>query len=86
MSKIEKAVQDLAVALEDLSVRVEKSVLGTTENSESLATAKNQARAAQKHAGKAALDLATVIDGLKSLIAKRAGPAPAKTADIDNGE
>ncbi len=70
MSKIEQAVKDLAIALEDLSVRAERSVVAAAENAESFSSATNQSRAAQKHAGKAALELAGVIDDLKGLIAK----------------
>ena len=74
MAKLETAVQDLAVALEELSVRVERRMLSSTEQDESLTTVRNQARAVQKHAGAAALGLASAIDELKAMI-ERVEPA-----------
>ena len=68
MSKLEKSVQELAIALEELSVRVEKNVLAAADHGESLATSRGQAQAAQKHAGKAARELARVITDLKAMI------------------
>ena len=69
MAKMETAVQDLAVALEELSARAERNSLATAEQQESLVSMKHQASAAQKHAGQAARDLATSINELKTTIA-----------------
>lgn len=70
MAKMETAVQDLAVALEGLSAKVERQMLSATEQTEALATTKSQTHAAQKHAGASALGLASAIDDLKGLIAR----------------
>ncbi|MCI5048012.1 MAG: hypothetical protein MRY59_10955 [Aquisalinus sp.] len=71
MSKLEKSVQELAIALEELSVRVEKNILTSADRDESLTTAQGQAQVIQQHAGKAARDLASAINDLKEIIATR---------------
>lgn len=81
MSKIEKSVQDLAVALDELSVRVEKTLLANAESGESLASAKAQAALAQQHAGKAGRDLKGIIDDLRDLLDQAPGPATDKTGE-----
>ncbi len=84
MSKMEKAVQDLAVALEELSVRAQKSVLASAENAESVAAMSEQADVAKQHADRAALDLASTITGLKAMISKYENSLSA--ADENQGE
>ncbi len=71
MSKLEKSVQELAIALEELSVRVEKNILTGADRDESLTTAQAQAQVIQQHAGKAARELAGAINDLKEIIATR---------------
>ena len=81
MSKLERAVQDLAIALEDLSVRVQKSSLSASERTERLVSIQSQASMAQNHAGKAARELAGTIESLKAMIAKAEAGDSSDTPD-----
>lgn len=84
MTTLESSVRDLKVALDDLSVRVERRALTLADQQEALSSIRDMAGTAQKYAGKAALDLATVIDEMRGLLAEDGDPdTPDK---YENGE
>ncbi|MHA7872052.1 MAG: hypothetical protein ACX939_06870 [Hyphococcus sp.] len=68
MTVLEKAVLDLAKALETLEQKVETRLDDTSADGEALASAKSRARAARNHATGASRTLAGAIDDLKALL------------------
>ena len=68
MSRIESAIQDLVVSLEELSARAERQLLDAADRKEELAATQRRARAAQAQANSVALDLASIITEMRSLV------------------
>ncbi len=68
MTILEKAVLDLANALETLESKVEGRLDDQSARAELSEAAKRQARTAREHATEAGRDLAGAIDNLKSLL------------------
>ncbi len=69
MRTMETAVQDLAVALDELSAKVELQKLGQSENDEMRIERNRQIDVVERKAGLAARELASIINDLKKLSA-----------------
>ncbi len=69
MRTMETAVQDLAVALDELSAKVELQRLGQSENDEMRIERNRQIDVVERKTGLAARELASIINELKKLSA-----------------
>ncbi len=69
MRTMETAVQDLAVALDELSAKVELQRLGQSENDEMRIERNRQIDVVERKTGLAARELASIINDLKKLSA-----------------
>ncbi len=67
MRTIETAVQDLAVALDELSAKVELQKLNRSENDEVRIERNRQIDVVERKTGLAARELASIINELKKL-------------------
>ena len=72
MRLLEKAVQDLAVALDELSAKAEIQRLYLSEEAERDQQRQSYTATLYKHANNAAIELAGVIEDLKALRAQEA--------------
>jgi hypothetical protein len=69
MRNIETAVQDLAVALDELSAKVELQKLNQSENDEVRIERNRQIDVVERKTGLAARELASIINELKKISA-----------------
>ncbi len=68
MTVLEKAVGELATALETLESKLENRLDDLSADGEAVAAARRQAHAARKHAAEAGSGLAAAISDLKALL------------------
>ncbi len=67
MRTIETAVQDLAVALDELSAKIELQKLNQSENDEIRIERNRQIDVVERKTGRAARELASIINELKKV-------------------
>ncbi|MAW79232.1 MAG: hypothetical protein CMI63_03260 [Parvularcula sp.] len=70
MTMLEKAVQNLAEAIEALETRLDLRLEAADGSNETAAAARRQAAAARKQAGHAAQGVAAAISDLKAILAE----------------
>lgn len=75
MAKLETAVQDMAVALEELSAQAERHILNAADDREALARTRDRAGNARRHAKAVSRSLAQLTDDVRRLRDRIDAPA-----------